>query len=181
MSVIRLSPSGPAITNEEGGMAEPGPGFQLRLSEAAGSTAMAALTTAYAAVTDIDGDPFEVELLSPTADHRYKANFHCDVDQITGAEVTVSLRLIAAYDGVTFDKVLAENTHTLPSNVERTVAIDVPITLGGELGATTPAPIPAATPSIKIRAFAKTSVNATAQIQNGGQSGTIWLSLAEML
>lgn len=179
--IIRLSPSGPPITNDEGGLAEPGPGLQLRLSETNCSTGMAALTDAYQTVVDLAGDPVEVSLDLPDPNKRYKVNFHCDVDQVTGAESTVQLKLIAAYDGSTFSHQLGENTHMVQSNVERSVAIDVAMVLGSELGFPVLAPLPAASPSIKVRVQAKAGVTGTVQIPSGGSSGNIWLSLAEML
>jgi hypothetical protein len=181
LGVIRLSPSGPPITNEGGGQAEPGPGFQLRLSEAAGSTAMAALTDAYQNVLNIAGDPYEVELTAPDPAKRYKVNFHCDVDQVTSADSAVQFRLMAAYDGSTFDKQLGENTHQLLADSERRAGIDVAMILGSSLGFPLLAPLPAAAPSIKVRVQAKATATGTVQIPNGGSSGSIWLSLAELL
>lgn len=182
LGVLRLSPSGPPVTNAEGGDAIPGPGMQLRLAEAAGSTTMAAFTASYQNIVDADGDPFEVELSAPVANLRYRFNFHCDVDEPTGNADAVQFRVVASYDdGATFTNVWAENSHALLANLERHCAIDVPITLGSALGATTPTPIPANTPNVKVRVQGKATTNGRAQIPNGGQSGTIWLSLAELL
>lgn len=180
--VIRLSPSGPPITNNTGGEAVPGDGFQLRLAERAGSTAMAALTDAYQDITDIGGQPFQVLLLEPDPNRKYKFNFHCDVDQVTGADSTVQFQVLASYDGgATFPNVLGENTHQLLSNSERRAGIDIPMQLGSALGFPVTTPIPAGAPSIIVKVQAKAGTTGTVQIPNGGDSGTIWLSLAELL
>lgn len=178
---IRLAPSGPPITNDEGGSAVPGNGFQLRLAEAAGSTAMAALTDVYQDITDIGGLPYEVSLAAPDPNKRYKFNFHCDVNEVAAAEQSLLFRVVAAYDGATFSNQLAENSQIINADDSRKMAIDVPMQLGSALGFPAQAPLPAGAPSITCRVQARVLNTGTAVIPNGGDNGTIWLSLAELL
>lgn len=182
MSVLRLSPSGPPISNDSGGQADPGNGFQLRLDEAAGSTTMAALTDVYQEITGTAGALLRVRLQKPSPNKRYKFNFHCDVDQVTGAASTVQFQVQASYDAeMTWAAILGENTHQLLADEERRAGIDIPMQLGSALGFPINVPIPATSPRLTIRVMAKAGVTGTVQIPNGGDSGTIWLSLAELL
>lgn len=178
---IRLSPSGPPITNDDGGEATPGDGFQLRLAESAGSTTMAALTDSYQDITDIGGDPFQLIMTGCQPTKKYKFNFHCDVDQPTGAAAAVQFQVVASYDGgATFPNIWGENSHQLLADEERRAGIDVGLVPGASIGFPILAPIPAGA-TVIVRVQAKATQTGTAQIPNGGNSGNIWLSLAELL
>lgn len=179
--IMRLSPSGPPITNPEGAGAEPGEGFQLRLAEAAGSTAMAALTDVYQDITDIGGAPFEVALPSPDPNRRYKVNFHADFLEVAAANQSFLIRLMAAYDGATFSNQLGENDHGILASSSRRAGIDIAMTLGSQLGFPAVLPLPAGSVSLNVRVQARVLNTGTVQIPNGLTNGTIWLSLAELL
>lgn len=182
MPVIRLSPSGPPITNEEGGGAEPGPGFQLRLDEDGGSTGMAALGTSFVDITDLAGNPIEVELDNPSPDKRYKVNFHCEAQNVGGAPSNLELQLMLSYNGGAF-VALGDNERAVLTGQTTAAVIDMPMVLGSAIQnpSTGPLPVPAGATSMRIRCQARSSVAAAIQIPNGGTSGTILLSLAELL
>jgi len=99
MTDIRLSPSGPKITNDNGGPLTPGPGMQLRLNEA---TTTIGTHSAITTETDIGNDPtapppLTAELASPNAAYNYRAEIHVDCEPDSGA-TQAQLRVYAAYD-----------------------------------------------------------------------------------
>lgn len=181
MPVIRLSPSGPPIENSDGGQAEPGPGFQLRLDEAGGSTGMAALGTSFVDVTDLAGNPYEVELDNPSPAKRYKFNFHCEAQSV-GALSNLELQMTLSYNGGAF-VALGDNERPVLAGQTTVANIDMPMTLGADIEnpSTGVLPVPAGATSMRVRVQARSSVGAAIQIGNGGTSGTILLSLAELL
>ena len=177
--VLRLSPSGPPLRGDTGSVAEPGTGFQLRLDEAAGSTVMGELTTEFQPITDIGGHPFQVKLSTPAANKRYKFNSHFEVRSLGSDAVVVSVRAMVSYDGGSTRQKLRENIWELPGETNVKPGLDVPMTLGSNLFV----PVPGGAPEIAITLEAKRSAveSGGAQIPNGGEGGTIWLSLAELL
>lgn len=175
--VIRLSPSGPPLRGDNGGMAEPGTGFQLRLDEAQGSTAMGALTTSFQPLTDLGGTPLEVKLESPAPNKRYKFNSHFEVTALSPNDASVSVRAMVSYDGGATRANLGENVWQLRTGTAIRAGIDIAMALGSELDV----PVPAGAPEISILIEAKTGQNNEGQVPNGGKKGTIWLSLAELL
>lgn len=182
--VLRLSPSGPPIVNDDGGQAVPGDGMQLRLAEAVASTAMAAFTNTFQDVvgtgSTFPGVPVQVLLLAPDPARKYKVNFHVDVVEPTGNADAVQFQLLASYDGgATFPATLQANSHALLANMERTCCLDVGLILGSQLGFPVVSAMPAGSPSIIVKVQGKASTSGRAQIP--GNNMCIYLGLAELL
>lgn len=184
--VIRLSPSGPPLRGDSGSMAEPGTGFQLRLDEAAGSTTMGELTTTFQAITGSpqnseDSGVYEVKLDNPSPAKRYKVNCHFEVDNFSTGEgsqnTSIQVRLRVSYDGGTTRETLGENAWQLDAGNQIRAGVDLAMALGSEMVP----PVPAAAPEISVIMEVSAAHNNATQIPNGGLSGTIWLSLAELL
>lgn len=69
---IRYAPSGPPISNPEGGEPVPGIGFPLRFSDAQASTGLLVLTASQQPIPDVLGD-FALAIENPAPDKRYRA------------------------------------------------------------------------------------------------------------
>lgn len=183
MTRLRISPSGPFVENDEGGVADPGNGFQLRLDEAGGSTGMAALGTSFVDVTDLAGNPFVVSLDLPDPNKRYKFNFHCEAANVGVADSDLELQLLVSYDGVNY-VTLGDNERQVLVGQTTEASIDMPMVLGADIVSTSTGlaqPVPDGAPSISFKVAARSSVAAAIQIPQGGNRGTILLSLAELL
>lgn len=177
MARLRLSPSGPFIENAEGGVADPGNGFQLRLDEAGGSVGMGALTDVYQEVLAVSGGaPFEASLLLPDPNRRYRVNAHLDAQCVT-LDDALDLRLMAAYDGVNFVNELAENTHAMLVDSTVRFGIDMVMQLGSAFGT----PLPAGSPSLSVRLQARAVTAGRIVLPTSGQNGSCLLTLTELL
>jgi hypothetical protein len=74
MLPIRYSASGPIITNDDGGEATPGEGFQLRLADNQASAGALVLDGTNQPVPGSGGSEFAVALANPKPGRRYAAN-----------------------------------------------------------------------------------------------------------
>lgn len=157
-AAVRLSPSGPNLTNASGGAFNPGPGARLRLVE--GSTTIAAGTagiipTALAVVGPVigSGAPLLLVLNAPSPSLKYRATVLCDViNPSTNVLGEVQLYLETSVDNVTFTE-FCSNTHIVNSSevapavpLSRQIRLDLQLVAGSVLGVTS------ATPNLFVRA-----------------------------
>ena len=183
---LRYSLQGPFITNSAGGTATPGDGFQLRLAESQASGAGVQFVTSafepYLAL--IPGpDPninFVATLPNPREDLRYKVNAHFEVrNSSTDTFCVLTTQLQVSYDGqATWETLpLAENETTVEPLAYRTVTIDQVLALGADLAA----PVPEDAPSLTVRIACQASDDVCLVATEGGEQGTAWMSIAELL
>lgn len=143
-SKLRISPSGPFLTNSNGGIFEPGPGCRLRLVEAActiggGSAAIPTAPTAIA--TTLGNTNFTVGLAEPDPQLNYRANVRCDVSSAsTNIACQVELYLDTSVDaGATWTEACS-NSHTVnPSTVSgtsRQIELGMTLRVGSGLSVT---------------------------------------------
>lgn len=182
--VIRLSPSGAPITNDEGGQSQPGPGFQLRLAETLSQLNVVGLPTGSQNVFQ-DPTPADivVALANPDPNLRYKANCHLELENNTDGDSIVTLEIEASYDGQTNWNVISSVEHTIKGvgttpafGQSRLVAVDLPMTLGSALQTA----MPANAPEIALRVTGGVNGGIVAT-NTGGADGNFFLSLAELL
>ncbi len=133
---VRLSPSGPVISNVNGGPLAPGPGAQLRLVEAtttcAGSLAIPTVPTQIANV--LGGTNFSVSLAAPNATLEYRATVLCDVfNPTTNALAEVQLYIDMSTDNATWREV-ANNGHLVGFSDARQIRLDATLKGGANYG-----------------------------------------------
>lgn len=200
MTIIRLSPSGPPITNSGGGPLEFGPGARLRLEEAVstmgGSQAIPTDAPEFAVIspggfTPAGDDPIVLTLNNPKEGLRYRANLALDISSnSTNTEGEIVLYLDTSVDGGTTWTNQAKNVHSTPININETadqhgfrpVQVWLPLTLGSDLGVDESVP----SPSLKLRARAQQTIDAGMQVNSeptatgvSGMNGTIHIELEE--
>lgn len=185
MTVIRLSPSGPPIQNDEGGPANPvGPGFPVRLAEVTSSLDVAGLPTGtFNPIQNTTPATIVAALSKPAPNKRYKVNCSFELSNNSDGDSIATIRVEASYDEQANWNVLSSHSHTIRgfagppvSNQTRLVTANVPMTLGSLLDT----PIPANAPEIAVRITAGVDGGVVATT-TGGTNGTFWLSLAELL
>ncbi len=177
---LRIPNSGAPVKNSLGGNAVPGDGMQLRLAENQSSQDVIMVTTGFAPVLDTQATPIVVTLPSPSPLRRYKVNCHFELENSsadTSGDALVGLEV--SYDGgSTWDSIrLAQNEHSMPFGVDRLVGIDLVMTPGEDLKV----PVPANAPSMSVRAVVAADADGLMRTTHGGNQGTFWLSLAELL
>lgn len=192
---VRLSPSGPVLTNDSGGPFQPGTGARLRLVEA--STVMGG-SQAVPAEPDVispdgfgDPDALVLTLLSPKEALNYRANLVLDViNTSTNATGEIVLYLDVSVDGGATYTNRAKNVHLVGADVvpaeARQVQLNLSMTSGASLGVDDSVP----SPSIKLRARANAPlgthlfVSSLGTSDGGGSAvanldGTIHMELEE--
>jgi hypothetical protein len=169
---VRLAPSGPIVTNPNGGTFTPGTGARLRLAEAtctssAGNTVPTVPAVIAPALTSAAGAPIPV-LPLPSPKLNYRATLVCEVKNAsTNATSQVELYLDVSADGVTYVNV-ASNTHeVLPQNSAapgqaRLIRIDLPLSTGTAIG------VVAGQPNLFLRGRIGASVGGGANVSLTG-------------
>lgn len=147
---VRLSPSGPILSNANNAPYVPGPGARLRLVEAQGTLGTGTLgliPTAPAIVSLASGigvaPATTVALLVPNPGLNYRATVKCDVQNpSTNVLGEVQLYIETSEDGVTFTE-RASNTHIINSTevapavpLARQISLELALTLGANIGVT---------------------------------------------
>jgi hypothetical protein len=126
---IRISPSGPFLTNDEGGFAIPGPGFQLRLAE-----------TKATCGGNIDDTPAELgsgnlraTLENCSPDLQYKASAQINTwYQSNGSDITLTVALQRSIDaGATWLTVRSDTFQSQGSDSASMAVVNAELSLGG--------------------------------------------------
>ena len=185
--IIRYSPSGPPIANANGGSADAGVGFMLRLDEGTTTvdTAEAALTpgvdTELKFNPNVATAPFlRPRLADPSPNRRYRVTGAVDMFTTnSGGTATFTSKIWVSYDeAVTWEVISTVESQLGPATgAYKHCRIDVPLTLGSGLAS----PMPAAPTSIQVKMTMQSSVNSTAFHAPDGTGGTGFLQLTEHL
>lgn len=150
MTTVRLSPSGPDITNSDGGGLDFGTGARLRLAEAqstVGDTSNVITTVDQVIGVNLvsapvlaDG-PMVASLSAPALTKNYRATLVCDaMSDLTNANITLTLGIQTSPDGTTWTTKV-QNEHWLGFAAGNTGAdnarqcrVDLMIQSGADLG-----------------------------------------------
>lgn len=190
---IRLSPSGPIISNPGGAPLTPSTGARLRLAEATttvGSANSVPTAANYAASQAIgvaigSGPALTVSLTAPNVANNYRATALLDVtNPTTNALGTVQLYLETSFDGGATWSEQASNQHNIFGSTNggqsRQIRVDLPLRTGASLGMAPGAP------SITIRAKIGATVGGglltvpSGDTGDAASKGTVLLQLEEM-
>jgi hypothetical protein len=199
MTAIRLSPSGPVISNAGGGPYDPGAGARLRMVELVSTMSgnEAVPTTLAAAVICSDGfegdDPLVLTLANPKEGLQYRAELRLDLFNITTSHnAIVVLYLESSVDGGSTWTERAKNAHVVQPQLGvgsedngqgREASVAMVLDAGADLGV-----VDGTTSSIRVRALAKlttgsqTDVSVSSLASTTGQAnlnGTIHMQLEE--
>lgn len=180
--IIRYSPSGPPITNSDGGTADVGAGFQLRLDEGTTSVDFGALTAATQYEVKFDPStalaPFlRPRLTAPSALRRYRATGAIDMLNGNVGTATITLSIWVSYDeAVTWNQVAFVDS-LIETGDRKHCRIDLPMTLGSALAD----PVPTNAPSMTIKLEVSASVADCRISAPDGDGGTGFLQLSELL
>jgi hypothetical protein len=180
MTAIRLSPSGPFITNDDGGAFDPGPGARLRLVElqrtvvASGGGSLGVPTSTPAVVNSSgfggpEGADMILTLLAPKADLAYRAEIRLDLFNVSSSHNAVAiLYLDTSVDaGATWTN-RSKNAHVIQPQLgvgaedngqAREASLAMVYVAGDDLGIVT-----GTTNSIKLRARASLSTGALGDV-----------------
>jgi len=180
--LIRLSPSGPPIANAQGGTAEVGVGFMLRLAE--GTTSVDFFTMNAAQQYELKFDPttalapfLRPRLELPSQTRRYRITGAVDMFNNNVATATLTSRLWVSYDeALTWNQVAFVESLIETAN-RKHCRIDLPLTLGSDLAT----PVPADAPSITAKMTVVCSVPDGQFSAPDGDGGTGFLQLTEHL
>lgn len=148
---IRLSPSGPNLTNDDGGPFAPGPGARIRLVQ--GHCTVSAVTqipttpATGVVIGPTFGDPaLNRTLPAPLPGLQYRASISCDLANQATSDGTVTLFLDTSVDGVAWTEA-ASNKHNVMGgsmsdgrNGSRRAKLDLLLTQGADLGVTSSPP-----------------------------------------
>lgn len=183
--LIRLSPSGPPITNDEGGTAVVGSGFTLRLNE--GTTTVDTSFGAWTPATDIEVKynpsnallPFlRPALADPSAARRYRITGALDLLNVGVGTATITSRLDVSYDlGVTWGELVRQESLINTATVKH-LRIDMPLNLGSVLATPVPVPAPA---TMTVRLVMQSSAAGVSFAAPDGTTGAAFLQLIEAL
>jgi hypothetical protein len=181
---VRLSPSGPVISNSGGGPLTPGAGAQLRLVEAqctiGGSLAVS--TVPQVLGPTLGATSFSVALASPNVALNYRVTALLDVlNSSTNVTASAELYIDTSTDGNTWVE-QASNTHLVGFSGARQIRCDLTLKSGATLG------VVAGQASLIVRARIGASAGnpnllAESAITPGGDGksvGTVLLQLAEL-
>lgn len=165
MTTVRLSPSGPDITNDSGGGLDFGTGARLRLAEAqstVGDTTNVITTidqvigVQLAAAPVLADTPMIASLAAPSRTKNYRCTLVCDVmSDLTNANITITTGIQTSPDGTTWTT-KATNQHWLGFAAGNTGAdnarqcqLDLVLQSGADLG------VLAADAALKVRGIIK--------------------------
>lgn len=185
--VLRYSPSGGIVQNDEGAPLAPGNGMLLRLAETytpIGGT-LQITTTPQTLGTVLDGGTVLVETLAdPSPDLRYRASLSIDVgNSHTSTPGDVVLFIDSSVDGVSWVNQV-NNAHAVgPNDGSMHCRLDMTMRLGSDLTGG----MPAAAPSLRVRGrialvAAVTGVEVDSRSSTGSYDdfvGTCLLQLSE--
>lgn len=183
--LIRLSPSGPPIANSEGGIADVGPGFTLRVSE--GTTTVDTGFGTWTPATDVElkYDPatavppfLRPGLATPSASRRYRVTGALDIQNANVGTATITSRIDVSYDAGTTWATMTTQESRINTGQIKHVRIDQPLTLGSLLANPVTDPAPA---SITVRLVMQSSIADVSFMAPGGTSGAAFLQLIEAL
>lgn len=182
--IIRYSPSGPPIANAEGGTADVGPGFLLRLAEGTTSVTTGLDLTA-ATQYELKYDPstatapfLRPRLTAPSGVRRYRATGTVDIlSTTTNATATITTRIFVSYDEAATWDLIGDCDHWIHNDHVKPCRMDVPLTLGSALAE----PVPAAAGSIMIKMTVEPSIAGVVFAAPDGDGGTGFLQLSEHL
>lgn len=171
MTVIRLSPSGPDILNDDGGPFDPGDGAMLRLAEITTAGSQALTDTP----VEINATNLRVGVAGVNDDLRYR--FECDVplrnNGSTDTEATLDLQV--SYDGGTGWTTLKSGTYTIQANSQISARVINPNTRANLLPS-----YPATTPASLFTRVLGSIANAAATVStNTGLTNNQYIALSE--
>ena len=181
---IRYSPSGPVITNTEGGSLIPGEGMQLRLVE--GTTTVDTDADDWAAETDVElkYDPSTLiapflrpRLENPLATRRYRVTGAVDT-VTTEATAVITAKVWVSYDEAATWGIVATCSYNQPYGQTKHNRIDMVMTLGSLMLSPVPDPAPA---SMMVRLTMRADVTGVNYSAPAGDGGTGFLQLTELL
>jgi hypothetical protein len=148
------------------------------MAESGGSVSTLALTTGFAPILPAAlGQSFTVGLANCLAGRRYAVNCHYQATVITATVCDINSRLELRRNGGAW-QTLRSNTSSWASNGQGTYlqAIDQPMALGSALL------VPVVDgDTIEVRAVAAANAVDHATVENGGDNGSFWISLKELL
>lgn len=183
--LIRLSPSGPPIANSDGGTAEVGEGFLLRMSE--GTTIIDSGLGSWTPAQnyEVKADPatatapfLRPELANPSPNRRYRVTGAVDLENTGLGTATITSTLEVSYDsGATWDTLVIQESEILFEQTKH-VRIDQPLTLGSALNEPITDPPPA---SLMVRLLMRSNIATVLFKAEGGTSGAAFLQLTEHL
>lgn len=189
---IRISPSGPFVTNDDGGIFDPGPGARIRLAQ--GHCTVATVTQIPTTTPAVIGPvlnttPLVVSLSNPKPNCQYRATIVCDVSSEMTVRGDVTLYLDTSIDNAAWIEA-ASNVHYVAgggaangSNGARQIRLDLTLTPGADLDVTS-APAPAAL-YVRARILGNNDGTAVCRLQSAATDaagvGTILLELEETL
>lgn len=130
--LIRLAPSGPPVANAEGGQAEVGDGFQLRMSEAGGSTNAATITATEDYAKDAGATAFATAFTAPDPNKRYAAHVEYKAEVAAAGVAAITTKIVASYDGGA-DELIGQSVTNLIASTPGAVFASVPMTLGSAM------------------------------------------------
>lgn len=137
-AALRLSPSGPVITNVVGAPLKFGSGARLRLVE---STSTCGAGNTIPTVPAILANPIgtgtvSASLVGPSPGLAYRATVLCDVmNPTTNVTQQVELYIDTSPDGVTWTE-RASNSHVVAAGTARMIRLDLPLSSGASNGVT---------------------------------------------
>lgn len=180
--IIRLSPSGPPIANSDGGTADVGTGFMLRLEEGTTSVDFGVLTAA--TQYEIKYDPatalapfLRPRLVSPSPLKRYRATGAVDMFNGNAGTATITLSIWVSYDEAATWNQVAFVDSLIETLNRKHCRIDLPLTLGNALAD----PVLNGAPSMTIKMEVSASVPDCQISAPNGDGGTGFLQLSEHL
>lgn len=182
---LRLSPSGPVVTNSSGAPYAPGVGTRTRMVQGQCLVDPGSLITATPiTIGPVPGDDLlRPSLPLPLPGLRYRASVTVDVQNPGPDTSTVSLYLDTSLDGATWTEA-ASNAHQVAggarvSNGARQCTLELLLTLGAVLGVVT------STPRLYVRARVATTSGTLCLLNSSGPDaaavGSITLELEETI
>lgn len=154
--VLRIPPSGPPVTNTNGGQAIPGDGFPLRMLEQSDLSSSGNLSDSFADITLDGGGTLELAFSAPDPNRRYRAEMAVEVASLGAGADQLELRMRADYDGGGFSTITPNQPFVLPDSARVYAWLHLPLTLGSGLLAA----MPAGTQLVTFRPQARTGTAA---------------------
>jgi hypothetical protein len=198
---IRLSPSGPVISNSTGGEYKPGSGARLRLDELqstmvasdAGTLDVPTSQSVFASGGFGGPSPLSLSFATPKEGLKYRAQVRCDMVNVTTSHnAVVLLFLESSVDGGSNWTTRSKNAHVIQPQLgvsaeddgqAREVSLALTLTPGTSLGV-----VDGTTTSIQFRASAMLAVGGSGDVavsslatvgESGALNGTIHFAAEE--